>query len=225
MKGSSMTDRQPAHERTLDSFADHIITRQTYDYILGWNAQFDRGLVIYDLDHLLPGKAGGLQTREEAAAHAAAEIRASASSSAALREASHLARFLRHWDKKERFEAIGIDPDDMYTTCRETRSEVWGLCGKWDREPGVTRALEFHYQLLIAELAHAVANDGIDIEDGRIGVIEAIRDAFEAGHYEGAEPTEETWALLDSRIDLVVEGLSNPSTAEDHNRNSTKPRF
>ncbi|MBY3433648.1 hypothetical protein HFN89_05745 [Rhizobium laguerreae] len=223
-----MTDREPIEHRSLSSFADHIITRQTVEKPADkerWNAVFDRGLVVYEADHTLPGGATAA-TREGASKEAAAEIRARAAGASVpqLFPGPQLARYMRHWDKKERFEALGIDPDEMYSICRETRSEVWKLDGDWRRQPGVTRSIEFYYQLLIAEFAQSVANDVIDIEEGRNGIVEAIKEAFDAGHYEGAVPTTKTWELLGCRLDQVVNELSS-APAISHEQNGNQPRI
>ncbi|MBY3158341.1 hypothetical protein HFO56_39265 [Rhizobium laguerreae] len=64
--------------------------------------------------------------------------------------------------------------------------------------------MEFHYQLLVAELKQAVESGAVDVDDGRRGVVEAIKCSFEDGDYGGTLATAATWDQIVRRLDQII---------------------
>ncbi len=115
--------------RSIDSFSDHIITRQFGVRNGNWAAVLDTGINPYvsDPDFISYGASAA-----DAANKCAFLIRRNAQGIGkyAPRQALEVGydlhyRLMRHWEKKERFEAIGIDPNDMVKLARSLDDDLW----------------------------------------------------------------------------------------------------
>jgi hypothetical protein len=205
-----MSHDTPFYKRTLDSFADDVITRQRPRADGGWHAVLDTGVTrqVSDPDFSPSGYGA---TREEAARRCARAIRDDASGIGKFAPHSVLEdgydlrwRLMRHWDKKERMAAVGLDPNEVMADACGMDVDRWKLKGaylEWSRD---TRRLEFDFRLLLAEAVHAVAEGGADPGETREALAAAVRAAYAEGSWR-TSAGEDTWALMDERIESAFD--------------------
>lgn len=201
-----MSDKTPYYKRTLDSFADHIITR-TRPHAGGFHAVLDCGFNTYVSDPDFSPHGYG-RTKEEAARKSAAAIRADAVGIGKFAPHSLLLpgydlhfRLMKHWEMKERFEKVGLDPNEAYF-CADQADGLgrWELNGEFLAVCKEKRLLEFTFRLHMAEVAAEVQSGDIDLDPARDEVVRRITDHLEdAGRR--SRPTEATWRQVDQRIE------------------------
>lgn len=207
-----MADRLPFYERDLASFADDIITRQTRNSDGSWHAVLDCGLIphLSDPDFSPYGYAA---TKEEAARRSAHAIRQDAKGIGKYAPHSVLVpgydlsfRLMRHWDKKERFQRLGIDPNEMIHLARRTEDDLWKLEGRWPYTWESMKAFEFDFQLCLAEMTHAINEEGAGPSEAKAAAIDAARKALKDVGFQ-VHATEETWRILEERVDAHLSTL------------------
>lgn len=201
--------------RTLDDFADHIITRQIYRDNGSWHAVLDCGIIEYVSDPEF-SHFGIDKSRMAAAKKCADVIRKKAKKESESLSSQYLLapgyelyyRLMPFWEKKERFEALGIDPNEIISQVRQINMDIWCLEGEWIIKWEATRAMEFEFQLLVAEMENEISVSKEDALVSRDIVISEFKKAVDAGfRFSG---TEETWSILRKRVDAKLnEIMSN----------------
>lgn len=205
-----MTSTTPYYERTLDSFADHIITkvRRTDS---GWHAVLDCSFKTWVSDPDFSPYGYG-STALEAANRSAKAIRDDAIGIG--KHAPHKIvtpgydlhfRLMKHWVLKERFEAVGIDPNDMILVANDALKvqDQWKLQGEWINWVKETKATEFYYQLCLAEALHKVQQGALELRDVPDTIAGAMEVEFkDVGKL--ARPTAETRVLMAERLNNAV---------------------
>jgi len=215
-----VADRVPFYDRDLSSFADDIITWQTRNGDGTWHAVLDCGMIRHLSDPDFSPHGYG-STREEAARKSAHAIRLDAKGIGKYAPHSVLVpgydlsfRLMRHWDKKERFQRLGIDPNEMIHLARRTEDDLWKLGGRWPYTWESMRAFEFDFQLCLAEMTHTITEEGADPSEAKACTMDAARKALSDISFQ-AHATEETWRILEERIDahLMALGIGMPQHA------------
>ncbi|TLX16251.1 hypothetical protein [Rhizobium sp. MHM7A] len=201
-----MSARTPFYKRTLDSFADHIITRARR-YGDGFHAVLDCGFDSYVGDPDFSPHGYG-KTKEEAARRSAAAIRNDAIGIGKFAPHSLLVpgyelnfRLMKHWDMKERFEKVGLDPNEMYFIADDAaNNSKWELDGHHLAVWTEKRLLEFVFRLNMAEVAAEVQAGDLGLDAVRDEVVKRVKDNRENGRHR-TRPTDATWRRMDQRID------------------------
>lgn len=200
-----MSDEKPFYERTLDSFADHIITRARA-YNGGYHAVLDCGFKTYVGDPDFSPHGYG-KTMEEAARRSATAIRNDAIGIGKYAPHSLLVpgydlhfRLMKHWDMKERLEKLGIDPNEAFRAADSENLGGWSLRGEFINVCKEGRLLEFVFGLHVAEVAAEVGDGKLEYEAAHDEVVKRMKSHLEdAGHR--SRPTAETWQYMDQRIE------------------------
>ena len=201
-----MSDETPFYQRTLDSFADHIITRaRPYDG--GWHAVLDCGFRTEVADPDFSPHGYG-RTKEEAAQKSAQAIRNDALGIGKYAPHSIVVpgydlhfRLMKHWELKERFEKVGVDPSEMYFASDSISYESdWKLAGRFLDVVQEKRVLEFSFRLYLAEVGAEVQAGATDIADVGEQVLARIKDDLNDVGWR-SRPTDETWKRLEERIE------------------------
>lgn len=208
-----MSEPIPFHKRTLDSFADHIITKARPRKDGAWHAVFDCSFVIWVSD---PDFATYGHAKDAAEAHArcAKGIRDNAKGIGKFAPHSIFKdsydlhwRLMKHWSLKERFEAVGSDPNEMMMLADNVDWNNWSLSGEWINLSQDNRAVEFRYQLAVAEHTFAFKEGKLSIDQLKDSIISAVKEHFIETCYRSS-PTKKTWTMLNERIDDVLMPLS-----------------
>jgi len=217
-----MSDRTPFYKRTLDSFADHIITRARPRDDGSWHAILDCGFrsQVSDPDFSPYGYG---KSHEEASARSAAAIRADARGIGKFAPHSLLVpgydlhwRLMRHWEMKERFEVVGLDPNEMYylsVSASNDGENGWQLSGEYLDVVKEKRLLEFVVRLHMAEVFTEIETGNGDALSAAEQVVVRVKEELSDVGWR-SRPTDGTWKMLDSRIDthmnekLKLPGLS-----------------
>ncbi|NTF18096.1 hypothetical protein G6L37_06735 [Agrobacterium rubi] len=197
----------PYYERTLDSYADHIICHVRQNREGHWRAILDCGLAAGPGEPDFASHGYGASP-EQAAQRCADAIRANASEIGNRAPHRHLTpgydlkfTLMRHWAKKERFESFGFDPNQMVSVAlKAPERDQWklrssDLIQKWD----ATRKLEFEFQLLMAQGLQWIREKGADTEYVCESVVEGLQRFLKDDVHPGAT-TDETWDIVDARI-------------------------
>jgi hypothetical protein len=209
-----MTEPTPYYQRTLDSFADHIITKARPNKDGGWHAVLDCSFKswVSDPDFSPYGYGKDATEAHSRSAHA---IRNDAigigkyAPHAILKDCYDLHwRLMKHWDRKERFEAVGVNPNDMVIAAADVDWAEWPLSGEWLDRCSDTRTIEFVFQLSVAETGFAVREGKLDIDQAKDTILNAVREEFADSRFR-ARPTAETWTKLEERIDNAVLDISS----------------
>lgn len=202
-----MSDRTPFYKRTLDSFADHIITRARPRDDGSWHAVLDCGFRSHVSDPDFSPYGYG-QSREEASARSAAAIRADARGIGKFAPHSLLVpgydlhwRLMKHWEMKERFEAVGLDPNEMYFSADDSaNNSKWELNGHhlavWTEQ----RLLEFTFRLHMAEVSAEIQAGDLGHDAARDEIVKRVKGDMEDGRHL-SRPTDATWLHMDRQID------------------------
>ena len=214
------TDRIPFYKRTLDSFADHIITRQRQRKDGNWHAVLDCSFddQVSDPDF---GPDGYGASREQAAERCAHAIRQDAIGIGKFAPHSVLEdgydlhfRLMRHWEKKERLEAAGVDLVEA-TARADDAFSVWKLDGEWLNKVKQTRTFDFDVQLAIAEMMVQIREDEtLDPVEAKTKAVAEFKDKFANEVSWRVRATDETWAELDRQFDdaiLTLDRTAAPS--------------
>lgn len=207
------TDRIPYYERTLDSFANHIITRQRQRKDGNWHAVLDCSFdgSVSDPDFSPYGYGA---TREQAAERCAHAIRQDAigvgkfAPHSVLKDGYDLHfRLMRHWEKKERLEAAGVDLVEA-TARADDAFAVWKLDGEWLNKVKQTRTFDFDVQLAIAEMMVQLREDASrDVDEAKSRAVAEFKDKFANEVSWRVRATNETWAELDKQFDEAIQTL------------------
>lgn len=216
-----MAERIPFYTRTLDSFSDEVITRQI-ELEVGWHAVLDCGMLdqVSDPD-FSPWGYG--PTRAEAASSCAAAIRGDARGIGKFAPHSVLVpgydlefRLMKHWEKKERLLEAGADANSTVVAARRLREDAWKVEGRWLEWTRSTKALEFEFQVCLAEMLHAVRELGADSEVAKAAAAAAFREAFADGRVSlGVRATDDTWRILDDRLEAGLRTLNPEFSASE----------
>jgi hypothetical protein len=177
----------PFYERTLDSFADDIITRVRQEEPregreTGWYAVIDFGVVSQVSD---PDFSGYGATREEAIRRTAKSIRNDAAGigkyapHSCFRDGYDLRwRLMKHWDVKERLALAGVDYPSIRQACHDASGD-----DRWQVQSASKHESYFHrrdknrvYELAFLEGFFA-GSGGLDAG----GLDAACHSAMEAG--------------------------------------------
>ncbi len=118
---------------------------------------------------------------------------------------------MKHWSLKERFEAVGSDPNEMVLQADNVDWDNWSLEGEWLNLRQDNRTIEFRYQLALAENTFAFREGKLSIDQVKDSVIAAVKEQFIETCYRSS-PTKKTWAALNERIDDVLMLLSAEHT-------------
>jgi len=210
-----MSERTPFYRRTLDSFGDEIITRQSEREGGGWHAVLDCGIdsQVSDPD-FSPWGYGA--TREEAARNCAAAIRKDAQGMGKFAPHSVLVpgydlhfRLMRHWDKKERLLAAGVDPNvAIEAACGREAYGIWKFKGRGLTVLRSNEMLEFDFLLHSAEMVHAVRELGAEADTAKAAAFEALKETIEPGGIcWNARTSEDTWRVLDERLGEALDSV------------------
>lgn len=211
---TAMTEPTPFYKRTLDSFADHIITKAHPRNDGGWHAVLDCSFKTYVSD---PDFATHGYGKDVAEAHArgAKGIRNDAKGIGKFAPHSILKdgydlhwRLMKHWDRKERLEAAGLDPNEVTLAAEKADWAFWALDGEWLNRHEATRTIEFVYLLAVAETGVGVRNGEFDIERAKEVILDAVKAEFADVGFR-CRPTTETWSNLHQRIDDAVMNLNS----------------
>jgi hypothetical protein len=210
----------PYYDRPLDSYADHIICHVRQNREGYWRAVLDCGITssVSDPDFATHGYGA---TAEEAAERCASAIRQNArgigkfAPAPVLRDGYDLKfRLMRHWEKKERFETFGRDPNAVVSLALAgAERDQWKLASeRWVEWVESTRVIEFEFQLLMAEGFHWIREKDASASDVRESVLEGLRRIFKSDKRAIAGPGDETWGLVEARIDqMLLDHDSSPS--------------
>jgi antitoxin (DNA-binding transcriptional repressor) of toxin-antitoxin stability system len=200
-----MSDRTPFYKRTLDSFADHIITRARA-YSDGFHAVLDCGFDTYVGDPDFSPHGYG-KTMEEAARRSSAAIRNDALGIGKYAPHSLLVpgydlhfRLMKHWDMKERLEKLGIDPNEAFRVADSENLSNWELKGEFINVCKERRLLEFVFGLHVAEVVAEVRAGEIELDAARDEVVKRLKAHLEDARHRST-PTEATWQHMDQRIE------------------------
>ncbi|MCE6958721.1 hypothetical protein LAZ40_06630 [Cereibacter sphaeroides] len=165
--------------RTLDSFADDIICQRSGDR----NAVLDCGFLdnISDPDFAPYGYGADFA---EAARNCAQWIRADARGIGKYAPHRCLTgydlhyRLMPHWDRKERFKALGLDPNEVIRECRDAFGD-WPFKG--DLLTRVTAAphAEFFFKLLVATQEHAITSGASTPEEAHAAILAELEDELD----------------------------------------------
>lgn len=202
-----MSKPVPFYDRTLDSFADDIITHQSRRKDGSWHAALDCSFRNWVSDPDF-GSAGYGKTKEDAARNCARAIRDDAKGIGKYAPHSLLVssydlhyRLMRHWERKERFQRVGVDPTEMMAVAYQaTDHDQWKLKGDWVNWVEDTRSLEFIFQLHLAEAVYAIRNQSLDVENAKAIIGEGVKEEFKLVSWRTG-PSEVTWSNMDTRID------------------------
>ncbi len=209
-----MTEPVPYYQRTLDSFADHIITKAWPRKDGSWHAVLDCSFKTSVSDPDFSPYGYG-KDAAEAAAKSAKAIRNDAIGIGKFAPHSVLRadrydlhfRLMRHWERKERFEAVGINPNDMIRHAAAANWDDWNLEGEWLDCSSDVRTREFCFQLYIAETMFAVREGNLELGLAKETIINAMKaEAVDVGYR--TRPTEATWARVNDRIDSAILDIS-----------------
>ncbi len=200
-----MSDETPFYKRTLDSFADHIITR-TRAYNGGYHAVLDCGFNTYVSDPDFSPHGYG-KTMEEAASRSATAIRNDAVGIGKYAPHALLVpgydlhfRLMKHWDMKERLEKLGIDPNEAFRAANSENLGSWSLHGEFINVCKERRLLEFVFGLHMAEVSAEVRDGNLEHDVARDEILKRMKAHLDdVGHR--SRPTVETWQHMDQRIE------------------------
>lgn len=212
----------PYYERPIDSYADHIICHVRQNREGYWRASLDCGITpsVSDPDFASHGYGASLEEASERCANAIRQNARGVGQNAPvqiLQDGYDLKiRLMRHWAKKERFEAFGCDPNAMVSLALKAgERDQWKLkSDHWVTRWDSTRIMEFEFQLLMAEGFHEIRENGLDTADIRESVLEGLRQVFKSDLRRVCPPGDETWSLVEARMHemLLEHGVSmNPS--------------
>lgn len=206
----------PFYERTLDSFADHIITRQRQRKDGNWHAVLDCSFddQVSDPDFSPYGYGA---TREQAAERCAHAIRQDAigigkfAPHSVLKDgyALHF-RLMRHWEKKERLEAAGADLGEAMDRAFQAYAQfdVWKLNGSWLDTKKQSSTFDFDVQLAIAEMMVQLHEDtSLDPDEAKTKAVTEFKAKFAKEVGWRVRATDETWAELDKQFDEAIQAL------------------
>lgn len=208
--------RIPFYERTLDSFADHIITRQRQRNDGNWHAVLDCGFDkrVSDPDFSPYGYGA---TRKQSAERCAYAIRQDAIGIGKFAPHSILTdgydlhwRLMKHWEKKERLEATGADLGEAMSRAFQSyeQFDVWKLKGTWLDNKSQSSTFDFDVQIAIAEMMVDLREDAVlDAEEMKIKTITEFKKKFAKEVGWRVQATDETWAVLDERFDEAILSL------------------
>jgi hypothetical protein len=208
--------RIPFYERTLDSFADHIITRQRQRNDGNWHAVLDCGFEkrVSDPDFSPYGYGA---TRKQSAERSAHAIRQDAigigkfAPHAILTDGYDLHwRLMKHWEKKERLEATGSDLGVAMSRAFQSYAQydVWKLKGSWLDNRSQSSTFDFDVQLAIAEMMVELREDTtLDAEEAKIMAIAEFKQKFAKEIRWRVQATDETWVVLEKRFDEAILSL------------------
>ena len=211
---------QPFYKRDLASFADEIITRQT-ERDGRWHAVLDCGFNDYVSDPDFAPHGYG-KTRQEAAERCASAIRLDAQGIGKFAPHSVLVpgydlhfRLMKHWSEKERFQRVGVDPNEMVLLARGLDQDTWNLKASWLEMWKNTRKLEFKFQLALAEMTHGLVEHGVDPLEARSAMLEQMKVVLdEIGRH--ARTTAVTLAVMEQRLNaqlIELAARSQPDAA------------
>jgi hypothetical protein len=117
---------------------------------------------------------------------------------------------MKHWHKKERFQSVGVDPNEMVLLARRLEQDQWSLQGPWLRKWECTKAFEFDFQLCLAEMTHAIIEEGVDELEAKATTLEAARKAFQELNWQ-TSAANETWSILEERVDARLAEVTLPA--------------
>lgn len=212
--------RLPFYERTLDSFADHIITRQRQRKDGNWHAVLDCGFDerVSDPDF---GPDGYGATRKQSAERCAYAIRQDAIGIGKFAPHSILTdgydlhwRLMKHWEKKERLEATGADLGEAMSRAFQSyeQFDVWKLKGTWLDKKSQSSTFDFDVQLAIAEMMVDLRVDAaLDAEEVKIKTITEFKNNFATEVGWRVQATDETWVVVEKRFDEAILSLDRSS--------------
>lgn len=202
------TSAVPYYKRELSSFDDQIITRQRPTRDGNWHAVLDCGFDTHVSDPDFSPSGYGAN-REQAAANSAFAIRQDAVGIGKFAPHDVLVpgydlsfRLMRHWDLKERFRVLGIDPNEVMLEVKQGEWD-WGLSGSWINSSKASRHLEFTVRLLLAEAERSIEN-GVDADEAAERIINELRSRPFHHNFLSARPMNETWIKLSERLEAMI---------------------
>lgn len=153
-------------ERSLDDFADHIITRARPSADgTRWYAVLDYGL---DTFRLSPDFSSCARTKAEAIRICAANIRGNArgdgtrATRSILREEGYdIGRLKQHWSAKEEIELLGLSYESILESAKSVAAGKWKIIGQsWAMNRRKTECVEFHF--IVSCLAKGTIEDIVE---------------------------------------------------------------
>lgn len=188
-------------ERTLDDFADHIITRNTKR----GNAVLDTGFKSQVSDPDFAPNGYG-PTPADACVNCATAIRANAKGTkprSCIKPDGYDLRYrlMRVWVRKEQMEALGLDPNALIVEINDGDYwRAWPVAGEWLARSAAVKHLEFFYRLLFAaqheRLAQGIVTKDIAQEEVVQQILEEIKDSY------GIGCTPELMEILRDRVSV-----------------------
>jgi hypothetical protein len=154
-------------KRTLDDFADTIICRSTSR----GGAVLDTGFYeqVSDPDFAPSGYGEDFETSAKNCGTRIREAALDESRYGCLKGYDLHYRLMRHWDRKEKFVILGLDPNEVMKQCHDSYGQ-WPLGGSWLDNIQGARHAEFFFKLLVATGQKGIEEGVYD----RASVIDAI---------------------------------------------------
>lgn len=146
--------------RHIDDFADEIITRPSG----GGRAVLDAGFFTWVSDPDFAPWGYGTDFAESSKGCASA-IRRNANGEdmgapyCCLEGYDLHYRLMPHWDRKERFQALGIDPNQVISEvrARDEKWSDWSFSMNWSEKVQAVGHMEFFYRLVVATQEQRIA--------------------------------------------------------------------
>lgn len=166
-----------ARGRTLDDFADEIITRLTR----GGSAVLDCGFIEQVSDPDFAASGGRSATAAHIRRNAAGEdVREKSRGPKLYGPYNCLSgynlhyRLMPHWERKERMAVAGLDPDAEILRAKDEGYAAWDTTGDWLDTVNIRPHAEFLFRLLVAEQAVRVETGETDPETAREEIANAM---------------------------------------------------
>ena len=202
-------------KRTLDDFADTIICRSTSR----GRAVLDTGFYeeVSDPDFAPSGYGADFETSAKNCGTRIREAALDGNRYGCLRGYDLHYRLMRHWDRKEKFVDLGLDPNEVMRGCHDSFGH-WPLGGSWLNNVKGARHAEFFFKLLVATGQKGIEEGVYDRASVIDAIMVALADEFpqigQSIHYPAIpRPRAET-----ELRDIVLERLHDIFEAPDITR-------
>jgi hypothetical protein len=127
-------------------------------------------------------------------------------------------RLMRHWDRKEKFALIGIDPNDVIRKCHDSFGD-WPLGGSWLERVKGARQAEFFFQLLVATGQKGIEDGIYDAESVKPVIMAELVDEFpqiaQSVQHPGIPRPRDEETLRDILNARLIMAFDFPDTSND----------
>ncbi len=190
--------------RTINDFADAIICRRGS----GTRAVLDTGFYdqVSDPDFAPSGYGDDFESSSKSCGTRIREAAQDANRYRCLKGYDLNYRLMRHWDRKEKFLDLGLDPNEIIKECHDSYSK-WPLGKDWLENVKGSRHAEFFFKLLVATGQKGIEGGVYDRSSVVDAIMVELADEFpqigQSIHYPGIPRPREEVVLRD----LVLERL------------------